>query len=513
MAPVLARLYEHASPESLALLFFLFVVAVHLATPRSRTEKLLRKLPSPPFKLPIIGHLHLIGSLPHHSLRDLAKRHGPDVMLLRLGAVPTLVVSSPRAAKAVLRTHDHVFASRPHSAVADILFYGSTDASFTPYGEYWRRARKVITTHLLTAAKVRSKSNRAAREQEVRLVLARVRAAAAAGTAIDVTEIFSFFANDIVYQAVAGRLPREQGQNQLFRELLETNAKLLGGFNLDDYFPSLGRFDLMSAKAVKQIKRWDDLLDSLIDKHIRSKTVVDGEDEQEDFIDVLLSVQQEYGLTRDNVKALLVDMFEAGTDTTYIALDYAMAELMRNPQSMTKLQAEVRRCTAKGKDMVTEEDLSGMSFLKAVMKESMRLHAPGPLMLPHFSMAECVVEGYTIPSGTRVILNVWALGRDPTYWKSPEEFVPDRFLEEAMDAASDFQGNDFRFLPFGSGRRMCPAINFTKANFEIILANLIYHFNWELPPGTAGIDMTESYGVDVHRKEKLLLIPRVGQDV
>ncbi|RCV39013.1 hypothetical protein SETIT_8G188500v2 [Setaria italica] len=452
----------------LALLFFLFLVAVHLATPRSRTEKLLRKLPSPPFELPVIAHLHLIGSLPHHSLSDLAKRHGPDVMLLRLGAVPTLVVSSPRAAKAVLRTHDHVFASRPHSAVADILFYGSTDVSFTPYGEYWRRARKDITTHLLTAAKVRS--NRAAREQEVRLVLARVRAAAAAGTAIDVSEIFIFFANDIVCQAMTGRLPREQGQNQL--------SWGLGGFNLDDYFPSLARFDLVSAKAVKHIKRWDDLLDSLIDKH-KSKTM-DCEDEG-DFIDVLLSVQQAYGLTRDNIKAILMDMFEAGTDTTYIALDYTMAELMQKP--------------------------------RVVMKESMRVHAPAPLMLPHFFTAECDAEGYTIPSGTRVILNVWALGRDPTSWKSPEEFMPDRFIEEAMDAASDFQGNDFRFLPFGSGRRMCPAINFTKATFEIILANLVYHFNWELPPGSTGIDMTESYGVDVHRKEKLLLIPRVALDV
>ncbi|TKW02483.1 hypothetical protein SEVIR_8G246830v4 [Setaria viridis] len=507
-APALAHLYEHASPESLALLFFLFLVAVHLATPRSRTEKLLRKLPSPPFKLPIIGHLHLIGSLPHHSLRDLAKRHGPDVMLLRLGAVPTLVVSSPRAAKAVLRTHDHVFASRPHSAVADVLFYGCTDVGFAPYGEYWRQARKVITTHLLTAAKVRS--NRAAREQEVQLVLAKVTAAAAMGIAVDVSKLFSFFANDIVCQAVTGRLPREQGRNQLFRELLETNAKLLGGFNLDDYFPSLARLDLVSAKAVKHRKIWDDLLDSLIDKH-KTKPV-DGEDE-EDFIDVLLSVQQEYGLTRDNVKAILMDMFEAGTDTTYIALDYAMAELMRNPKVMTKLQAEVRGCATRGKELVTEQDLSGMSYLTAVMKESMRLHAPGPLLIPHLSMAEWEVEGYTIPSGTRVIVNAWALGRDSTYWESAEEFMPERFMEEAVDAASDFQGNDFRFLPFGSGRRMCPGINFTTATFEIILANLIYHFNWELLPRSTGVDMSESYGMDVHRKEKLLLIPRMAQDV
>jgi cytochrome P450 len=207
-------------------------------------------------------------------------------------------------------------------------------------------------------------------------------------------------------------------------------------------------------------------------------------------------------------------MFEAGTDTTYIALDYAMAELMRNPKAMNKLQAEVRGCATKMRDqLVTEEDLRGMRYLKAVMKESMRLHAPGALLIPHLSLAECDVEGYTIPSGTRVIVNAWALGRDSTCWENAEEFMPERFMEESVDAASDFLGNDFRFLPFGSGRRMCPGINFTTATFEIILANLIYHFNWELPLGSTHIDMSESYGLDVHRKEKLLLLPRMVQDV
>ncbi|VAH25100.1 unnamed protein product [Triticum turgidum subsp. durum] len=134
------------------------------ATARAR-EELLGRLPSPPSRLPVIGHLHLVGSLPHISLRDLAAKHGRDgLMLLRLGAVPTLVVSSPSAAEAVLRTHDHVFASRPYSAVTEILFYGPTDAAFSPYGEHWRQVKKIATTHLLTNKKVRS--YRYAREHE-----------------------------------------------------------------------------------------------------------------------------------------------------------------------------------------------------------------------------------------------------------------------------------------------------------------------------------------------------------
>ncbi|KAJ1261713.1 hypothetical protein BS78_09G052000 [Paspalum vaginatum] len=514
MAQVLARVYEHASPEFLALVLLL-VVTVYLATPSSRAEKLLRRLPSPPLRLPIIGHLYLMGPLPHRSLRDLARRYGPDVLLLRLGAVPTLVVSSPRAAKAVLRTHDHVFASRPRSAVTDILFSGGKSTGFAPLGEYWRQARRVVTIHVLTPRKVRA--NRAAREREVRLVLSRVRAAAAARAEVDLSEVFSFFANDVVCQAVMGRLPREQGRNHLFRELLETNCKLLGGFNLDDYFPSLARWSSwVSAKALNHKKRWDDLLDGLIDRHASTPV---GDEQEEDFIDVMLSVQQEYNLSREDIKAILMEMFQAGTDTTAISLDYAMAELLRKPEAMAKLQAEVRSCRAEGKELVTEEDLGGMPYVKAVMKESMRLHAPGPLLVPHASVADCeVVEGHTVPAGTRVLINAWALGRDPGCWgEGADEFVPERFMEGGEDAASDFQGSDFRFLPFGSGRRICPGLNFAVATAEIILANLVYHFDWELPPGTkgGGVDMEESFGMDVHRKEKLLVIPRVPppQDV
>ncbi|RLM68853.1 hypothetical protein C2845_PM17G09700 [Panicum miliaceum] len=305
-------------------------------------------------------------------------------MLLRLGTVPTLVVSSPAAAKAVLRTHDHIFASRPHSVVGDILFYGNTNVAFAPYGDYWCRTRKIAATSSQPA---------------------RMRDAAAASAAVDLSEVLSNYSNDIVCQAELGRLPREEGRNKLFRELFKTNSKLLSGFNLDDFFPSLARLDMVSrvlcAKAVKQRKRWDKLLDDLIDKRA-GKAVTE---EEADFIDVLLSVQDEYNLPRDNIKAILMDMFEAGTDTTYISLDYAMAELVRSPNARAKLKDEVRSCKTEGKEFVTEDDLSGMSYLNAVMKETFRLHPSGSLLLPHFSTAECDVEGYTIPSGTRLLIN------------------------------------------------------------------------------------------------------------
>ncbi|CAL4964940.1 unnamed protein product [Urochloa decumbens] len=510
-----AQLFPDESPTRAALICSLLLIAcpvILLILLRRLTtspaaaarERLLSKLPSPPRRLPVIGHLHLVGPLPHISLRDLAAEHSRDgLMLLRLGAVPTLVVSSPRAVQAVLRTHDHVFASRAYSPVADILFYGSSDVAFAPYGEHWRQVKKIATTHLLTNKRVRA--YRHAREQEVRLVMAKIRKAATAGMAVDLSSLLNSFANDIICHAVSGKF---------FRELVEANSSLIGGFNLEDYFPGLVKLDMIKrmvcAKAQKVNKRWNELLDKLIDDHQR-RSVEQRGDEESDFIDVLLSVQEEYKLTRDHIKAQLAIMFEAGTDTSFIVLDYAMVKLMQNPHLMTKLQTKVRMAIPKGKEIVTEDDLNAndMAYLKAVIKETLRLHGPAPLLVPHLSMADCDIEGYKIPSGTRAIVNAWALARDPNYWDSAEEFMPERFMEGGNAFAMDYRGNDFLYLPFGTGRRICPGISFAISGIEVMLANLIYHFNWELPPESKdrGISMSESFGVTVHRTEKLLLVP------
>ncbi|KAF2917727.1 hypothetical protein DAI22_08g004100 [Oryza sativa Japonica Group] len=418
----------------------------------TRSGGMLDKLPSPPGRLPLIGHMHLIGFFPHMSLRDLAT----DLMLLHLGTVPTLVVSSSRMAQVILRTHDR----------------GATDVAFSPYGDYWRQIKKIVTTNLLTIKKIRSYSQ--TRQQEVRLVMAKIVEEAATHMAIDLTELLSCYSNNMI------------------------NSSLLGGFNIEDYFPSLARLPvrrLLYAKAYDVKKRWDQLLDKLIDDHSSKhrSSLLDNNDVESDFIDVLLSIQQEYGLTKDNIKANLAIMFEAGTDTSFIELEYSMAELMG--------------VVSKGQDIVTEEHLGRMPYLKAVIKETLRLHPAAPLLAPHVSVVDCNVEGYTIPSGTRVIVNAWAIARDPSYWENAEEFMPERFLSNTM---ADYNGNNFNFLPFRTGRRICPGINFAITTIEIMLASLVYRFDWKL--FTSRIDMTETFGATIHLKEKLFLVPHLPQD-
>ncbi|KAL6857058.1 hypothetical protein ACP4OV_018440 [Aristida adscensionis] len=373
----LLQSYPQAALVSLLLVCPLVVLLLvrrrSSAAAATAREQLLRKLPSPP-ALPIIGHLHLIGPLPHVSLRDLAAKHGRDgLLLLRLGAVPTLVVSTAQVAQAVLRTHDDVFASRAYSAITDILFYGARDMAFAPYGEHWRMVKKIATTHLLSNKKVQSYAH--ARETEVRSVIAMIRDAAESSTATDLKDIFGAFSNDIVCRVMSGKFFRQEGRDKLSRELIEWNSVLLGGFNLADYFPIFARCGivrrLLCARAHKVNKQWDNLLNKLIDEHA-SKPVSPSDGDDSDIIHVLLSLQDEYKLTRNDIKAQLMVLLEGATDTTSAVLEYAMAELMRHPHIMNKLQAELRMAFPEGKEILSEDDLNGVEYLKAVVKETLR---------------------------------------------------------------------------------------------------------------------------------------------
>jgi cytochrome P450 len=266
------------------------------------------RLPPSPPALPILGHLHLVGSVPHVSFRSLARKHGyDDLMLLRLGAMPVLVVSSPRAAEAVLRTHDHVFASRPHSVVAEVVLYGPSDIGFAPYGEYWRQTKKLVTTHLLSVRRVQA--FRLAREEGVRTVMGKITGAAIAGASLDVSELLGSFANDLACRAVMGKSFRSEARNKLLRQLVGETSQLLGGFNVEEFFPFLARFGVVSkavrTKSERLRERWDELLDRLIQDHENGSHPHANKDGG-DFIHVLLSFQHEYGLEKEHVKALLV---------------------------------------------------------------------------------------------------------------------------------------------------------------------------------------------------------------
>ncbi|XP_008810927.2 cytochrome P450 71A1-like [Phoenix dactylifera] len=503
------------SPQLLVLLLLAVLLLFPLyllifSTKRALSKKI--KLPPSPPKFPLIGNILQLGSLSHHSLRALAEKHGP-LMLLHLGRVPTLVVSSAEIAQEIMRTQDLVFASRPSLKAIRIAFYEGMGLAFTPYGDYWRLVRKLCALHVLGAQKVHS--FRLMREEEVAFMMEKISEASAALVPVDMSKVLNSFANDMISRAVAGKFFRGGGRNDLLRELIDEMPAIAGQFHFEDYFPSLAWLDALlglNTGAQRLFKRWDGVLSEVIKDH--GDRMKDGRHEN-NLVDLLMSLQEdsnnqsdlpkERSLTKEQIKGILSDMFSAGTETSYAVLEWAMVEIVRNPEVMKKLQDEVRGI-ANGKGLVREEELSAMSYLKAVVKELLRLHPPVPLLLPRESMDDCQIQGYQVPKKTRVLINAWAIGRDSKYWEAPEEFRPERFLSNTVD----FRGNDFQFIPFGAGRRICPGMNFAVATLELALANLVLRFNWELPSGMTReeMDMAEAPGLTSRRKERLHLVAK-----
>ncbi|KAI3468315.1 hypothetical protein Pfo_024978 [Paulownia fortunei] len=484
------------------LLFSSFIFLLIKAWKKSKSPPKYEKLPPSPPKLPVIGHLHhLVGGLPHHALRRVTQKYGP-VLHLQLGEVSAVVISSRQAAKEVLKVQDPACADRPESIGSKIMWYDYTDIAFSPYNEYWRQMRKICILELLSAKNVKSFGS--IRQDEVSRLVKSLQSSS--GEAINITEKVFAFTSSITCRAAFGKVMRDR---DTLIALLKKAVTMAGGFELADLFPSFKLLHVLSwnkYKLLRMRRKLDTILDVIVEEH---KLKQSGEFGGEDIVDVLLRMKKngelEFPITNDNIKAVIFDMFSAGTETSSTTIDWAMAELMRNPRVMAKVQTEVREAF-KGKTTVEESDVQGLKYLKLVIKETFRLHPPIPL-LPRACRDECKVDGYSIPLKSKVMINIWSMGRDPEYWHQPEIFQPERF----ENSSTDFLGNNFEYIPFGAGRRICPGMSFGLANVELPLAQLLYHFNWKMPNGMtpADIDMTEAEGIAVSRKNGLFLVPTV----
>ncbi|XP_002523467.3 desmethyl-deoxy-podophyllotoxin synthase [Ricinus communis] len=490
-------------------LFFplLFIFTVFLIMKKSNTHKL--PLPPGPWKLPIIGNIHnVLGSLPHHSLHNVAKKFGP-IMHLQLGEVNAIIVSSPEIAKEIMKTHDVIFASRPFIVALKIIFGNTTDVAFAPYGEFWRQMRKICVVEILSAKRVQS--FRPIREEEILNAIKEI--TCSEGSMVNISKVLLSYAYNVILRAAFGKITEEQ---EALIPLIKDAAEVSAGFSIADLFPSIKlihNLDGMRSRTERAYQEADKIIDTVINYHkLRRKASSNKISDQEsnDLIDVLLNIQEQenldFTLTTENLKGVILDVFLGGTETSSTVIEWALSEMMKNPRVMEKAQVEVRRAFGK-KEYVDEESLGELNYLKLVIKETLRLHPPLALLLPRESREECEINGFRIPNESKVIVNAWAIGRDPKYWSEAESFIPERF----SDGTVDYRGANFEFIPFGSGRRMCPGITFGMVNIEVPLANLLYYFDWKLPDGMKpeDIDMTEAAGTSVRRKNSLNLVPIV----
>ncbi|MFQ6669336.1 hypothetical protein Gotur_034635 [Gossypium turneri] len=491
-------------------LFFSLLAIFLVVFIRTTNKRNLLLPPSPP-KLPIIGNLHNIGRYPHCSLKSLAQRFGP-LMSLRFGNVPILVVSSADAASEIKKTHDLTFVNRPKRSLFQKLLYDYKDVASAPYGEYWRQMKSICVLNLLSNRRVQS--YRGVREEETALAVEKIEKSSSLCSPVNLSELFSATTNNVICRIALGRKYSEDTNK--FGKLLNEFTELLGTPDVGDYLPWLAwlsHVNGLHGKAEKVAKELDEFLDGVLeehmnrhDRHLNDHAGIQGEYEK-DFVDILLEIQREntvgFPLEKISIKALILDMFAAGTDTTYVVLEWAMTELLRHPKIMKKLQNEVRNVSAENSS-ISVDDLDNMRYVEAVIKETLRLHPPIPLLLPAISTKDVKLKGYDIIQGTQVIINAWAIGRDPASWENPEEFLPDRFLDNSID----FKGQHFELIPFGSGRRICPGILLAITINELLLANLVHKFDWSLPGGTKekDLDMTETGGLTIRKKSPLIAV-------
>ncbi|CAH8383368.1 unnamed protein product [Eruca vesicaria subsp. sativa] len=482
----------------------IFLTCLLLAAFKRKKQQ--RGPPSPP-GFPIIGNLHQLGDLPHQSLWRLSKKYGP-VMFLKLGRVPTVVVSSSETAKQALKIHDLNCCSRPSLAGPRELSYNYLDIAFSPYDDYWKELRKMCVKELFSPKRVRM--IQPIKDEEVKKLIESVTESASSISPVSLSEKFLALNVSVICKAAFGLSFQETVlNNDRFNKLVREAFLFLGSFSASDFFPNGGwiidRLTGLQGWRERSVRDLDAFYEQMFELHKHG-----NKDRVEDFVDLLLRLEKEEAvlgndkLTRNHIKAILMNVLLGAIDTSAITMTWAMAELIRNPRVMKKVQSEIRN-QMENRLVITLEDIDQLHYLKMVIKETWRLHPPVPLLVPREVMSEFEIDGYNIKPKTLLYVNAYAIGRDPDTWKDPEVFLPERFLDNDIDA----KGHHFELLPFGSGRRICPGMYMGTATVEFGLANMLYQFDWKLPEGMVveDIDMEEAPGLAVGKKKELLLVP------
>ncbi|KAG6557051.1 hypothetical protein Mapa_000977 [Marchantia paleacea] len=475
-----------------------------------------KRLPPGPRGLPLIGHLHMLAGSSHVAVTTLAKKYG-HIVLLRMGSHPAVFISSVDMAKEVLKEQDQHFASRPSFVTGKILAYDNQSTSLAPYGEKWRFMRKIISQELVSAKRIEQAQH--IRVEEVYNTLEEILTEGQKGELVDFD---TKLAQMVLNQTTRFNFSRSYYGKK--RDTVESNAeefqgivKLLGGtpfFLVGEFFPYLLRLDIggVEKKMRAQAEKADLFYSKIVDGHRRDE----GKNaaKPKDFVDVILAHQKDpkNKINDGQIKAAIQDIIVASSSTSTASMLWILAELLKEPAIMRKLQQELDDVVGRDR-LVEESDLVNLPYLKCVVKEVFRLHPVLPLLVPHYNEEERSVGGYDIPAKCLVFVNVYAIGRDPQIWRDPLLFNPDRFKDSKMDV----KGQNFELLPFGAGRRMCVGYNLGLITVEYGLAQLCHALEISLPEGMNPKDlrMSESPGTSVTREDPLLVrvAPRLPSHV
>ncbi|KAL6843572.1 hypothetical protein ACP4OV_026634 [Aristida adscensionis] len=492
-----------------AILSFLFLFSIHRLLGRRRRRSELagkskgarRLLPPSPPAIPVLGHLHLLEKPLHAALARLAARYGP-VFSLRLGSRSAVVVSSSALARECLTEHDVCFANRPRFPSLLLVSFGGATLPTCAYGHYWRNLRRVATVELLSTHRVSCMAPAVA--AEVRAMARRMHRAAAAapgGAArvelkrrlfeLSLSALMETIARTKTSRAAADADTDMSPEAQQFKQALDEFIPLVGAANMWDYLPVLRWLDVFGVrrKILAAVSRRDAFLRRLIDDE-RRRPDDGGNSDKKSMIAVLLALQKSEPelYTDTTIMALCASLFSGGTETTATTAEWAMSLLLNHPEALRRAQAELD-ATVGCSRLLAADDLPRLGYLHCIISETLRLYPAVPALLPHESTADCAVGGHHVPAGTMLLVNAYAIHRDPAAWPEPEAFRPERH-----DGGGGDEGR--LLMPFGMGRRKCPGETLALRTVGLVLGTLLQCFDWGAVGGAgAGVDMAEGAGI------------------
>ncbi|WCJ35336.1 cytochrome P450 family 82 subfamily C polypeptide 4 [Euphorbia peplus] len=482
-----------------------------------------KEAPEPSGAWPIIGHLHLLAgssNLLHQTLGNMADKYGP-AFNIRLGNRPVFVVSSSQVAQECFTIKDKALSSRPRTTATKHMCYNDAMFGFSPFSPHWREMKKISTQMLLSSR--RFEMIKTVHASEVDVAIRKLHNLWTNNSflpvLVDVKEWSAALTLNVIVRMVAGKRYSDGSDSEeavLCRETIAEFFRLLGVFLVSDAIPCLWWWDVMgSVKEMKKTgKDLDGILEGWVNEHRRRRGVSpEAKVEKEvDFIDSMLSLEEQGKLegfafdANTSIKATCLTVIAGGSDTTGNMLTWTISLLMNNPSALRKAQEELDIHIGSERK-VEISDLKNLVYIESIVKETLRLHPVAPLSGPRESLEDCTVGGYHVAAGTRVIMNLWKIQRDPKLWENPNVFEPERFLRKHVDV--DVSGSQFELIPFGGGRRSCIGSSFAFFSIHFTLSVILHAFDLFSPMGKP-VDMTEKPGLAVPRATplELLLSPR-----
>nr|GEW79124.1 geraniol 8-hydroxylase-like [Tanacetum cinerariifolium] len=384
-------------------------------------------MPPGPWGLPVIGNLLDLGPKPHESLAKLSKKYGP-FMTIRLGSITSVVASTPDAAREILQRNDESCSGRlVPDAVTALETHDAAVLWISPNDE-WRTIRKALNTFLTHQHKL--DTLRDLRQNVVEGMLDFLRESGKKNKVIDIGNLaFAVALNQMSNTCISQNVTSYESDDiGGFKTAVKTLMEVDGKFNIADIFPVLKPLDPQNIRRqAKAAYDWfDEVTEGFISERLKHRKL--GLTKFGDMLDSLLDYSQdneEFNLR--HIKTLLVDLFLAGTETSSNTTEWAMTELLLNPEIFSRVREEVS--TIVGKDgIIQEAKLLDLPYLHAVIKETMRLHLSVPLLVPHKTESDVKFGKYNVPKNTQILVNAWAIARDPNYWEDPLKFMPERFI-------------------------------------------------------------------------------------